>query len=664
MGEFDLNKANGKEVVFYKTVSENFHFVKYVNASTTPITFGSAAHLSELANPWTGVAAGNSILSNGYDELVLVRQKQNGISLEVVGDLTTMFNLKADNIQRGGFYFGTVYQELPSVRTPVNPNDDEQSLKLDVRALKAFLENNHIPAFTFWIADIWVLGGQAPNYTISTLGREYESLLELLDLLKSSNSPIKVTALLSTRIASEGRPWVAPTVRDSDFIQSAELVPELGAGAPDDEGVLFDLGDSDPLMADREDYKAWFALLGIIGNKYPNLVGVSFDDFTQDSGVGQYFHPRQLGKMLERLREYNEVMTFLPVAYYGTEEQYLIEDANKRVLRDYTDGFTFYTRNDRDQASQWFSSVDRYNCHVNAGGQNMHGAVVLTSQAVAGGMGLDVLEIGEFRNWMDNDSKFLMQGIYATRVSRSLSLPTDFTVNAQMTSARTNANLDGVTVYKTQDPTDPCVCGTDGCPAVMGAAVYNRFASWFLVDDYFNLSATGGTPAGWTVTAAANTTCTVQPDPAYAGDKRLRFTDNSTSGAAAASKGFANQLGSVTAQWRFMQAQNRPQYMYLRKGTTFAVQIITNSNGQLYYVNPSGTNVFLQNFSTNAWYAVKVVADSSTDTFDIYVNGTLRAADAPYTVAVSGLDNIYFTTSGSTGSSSYTQYIDGVSVTR
>ena len=657
VGEFDRNRANGKEVVFYKSVAQHFHYAKYRGATTTPLAIGSSNFDTEASHPWTGMAVGEIVLSNGFDEMALVRQKAGDETLTLVGDEATAFNEKAANMQRGGFVFGAFDQALPVFRTGANVEDELRS-KLDVRALKAFLENNHIPAFTFYIADIWNLAGVKPDYTVTTPGREYESMLEFLDLLKSTNSPIKVTALLTTRKATDEKPYVSSLVRDTNYINEAELAP-LGMGL--DETDLFDLADHNPLRVDREDYEAWFSLLGAIGNKYPNLVGIAFDDFNGDAGVGRYLNPRTLGKMVERVRKFNDKIAFLPVAYHAT-----IDSDDHRVLGDYTDGFLMYTRNDSQEDADLLSPDEINPCECTPtesqaactarcdARQNMHGAVVLEPEAISGGMGYDVAELGEFRGWLGTPYKFLLQGIYAETVTRSRTMPTPFTVGAQLSSARVNADLNGLTVYTTPDQS-----------SAMGNTVYSRFASWFLVDDYFNQTAIGAQPSGWTISTLGFTTCGVEADPNNAFDRRLKFTDSSTVTAASARKNFTSQNGSLTAEWKFMQFSFRPQTMYLRQGTTDAIKIFADGTGRLYYAESNGSNRLLRTFATDTWYTVKVVANIATRTNDIYVNGTLHAPGVAFSGSTAtALDNIYFATSPSIGAGSYIQYIDAVSITK
>jgi hypothetical protein len=177
-------------------------------------------------------------------------------------------------------------------------------------------------------------------------------------------------------------------------------------------------------------------------------------------------------------------------------------------------------------------------------------------------------------------------------------------------------------------------------------------------DDFSGMTA-GQSPTGWTISAQSNTTCTIQVLSAPS-DKGIRFTDTATNKLATASKTFTAQAGSVTAEWAFkQQAQSNWQRMWLQSGSTTAVEIyptnILSQNSQsipysLVYRNASAQDVIIQNISAGTWYDVKVVANSSTDTAAIYVNGVLMVAAAPFRTAVSSINTLHFGTgNGTTG---------------
>jgi hypothetical protein len=178
-----------------------------------------------------------------------------------------------------------------------------------------------------------------------------------------------------------------------------------------------------------------------------------------------------------------------------------------------------------------------------------------------------------------------------------------------------------------------------------------------LLTDNFNGGTTGSAPGGWTVSASSGTTATVQAFPSSS-DKSLRFTDTSTSNYSQASRTFAAQTGVVTLEFSFYASANWCRF-FLRSGSTIGVEMYTK-DGQLIYRNSSGADVNITPYTANTWTTVRIVANASTDRFDVYVGGVLRGSNLTFRNAASNLDTVLFS---SGGSSTGTNYIDNVLVT-
>lgn len=182
-----------------------------------------------------------------------------------------------------------------------------------------------------------------------------------------------------------------------------------------------------------------------------------------------------------------------------------------------------------------------------------------------------------------------------------------------------------------------------------------------LIDENFDSSTTGGAPAGWTVSAPTDTSCTIAEVPSST-DKSMKFYDNSTSAYASASKNFTAQSGQVTWEFKFMVgATDKWEKFFMKSGSTMAVEMFM-SGSSLKYKNSSGQDVTVGSISTNTLYNVKVIADVGTDTFDVYFNGasTPTLSGCTFRNAVSSVDNLLF---GSGNSTTGTSYIDDVKVT-
>lgn len=443
IGEFDRDKTNGKEFVLYKNSHSYIIYNKYNGSVTAPTSLSAQDFSSETAWPWTGIAAGQTILNTGSDQLVSIRQKTAGTTIAVYGDETTAFDTKKTALSRNGFSFGSYHQAFMR-------NADQT---LNVSGLKDFCETNKVYTFAFMIADRWI----DPNTgTYYPKGTEYKAFIEFLELLKSTSSPIKVIALLVPPAESNASSSYLPNPGDSPYIGSAEL----GSGITD-ERALFSGGPTNP---NANDFPAWFKLLGILANKYPNLAGINIDDFTADiveTGTAKTFNRIMLGKMIKNLRAQNEDIAFIPTAYYAVQ----IASPSLGWVREYTDGFIFYFRNEKFKNNTIISPPD-----VTRSGTawNMHGAVVLPSSEIAGGQNYINTEINDFSGWQANTNKLLLLGIYATTHSQSTTAPTAFTTDKLMGHAKTNTNCDGLMIYTTQTTTSP-----------IGQAVYARFNTWW-----------------------------------------------------------------------------------------------------------------------------------------------------------------------------------------
>lgn len=436
-GEFDGDKTNGKEIVVYKNSSPFFSYLKYNGTSTAPSVLSTQNFDSDTSWPWTGISSGQVEINTGSDQLVSIRKKTGAGTIGVYGDETTLRVAKKAALSRNGFSFGSYDQAI------IYRNSDNT---LNVDSLKAFCENNKIYTFEYMIADAFKPAGGSYN----TAGTEYLSFVQLLELLKSTGSPIKVIALLVPPSESNGHSFYLPNPGDSPYIGSAEL-----GGGITDERTLF------TGTPKANDFPAWFKLLGILGNKYPNLAGVSIDDYSNnivETGTTAAFNRKVVGKMMKNLRAQNENMAFLPVVYNSMETS-----ANLWV-REYTDGFVYYFRNQQAKDATLIVPPDVTRTGT---GWNMHGAVVLPSTDIAGGKNYVNTEINGFASWMAT-SKLLLMGIYASTHSASTTAPTAFTTDKLMGNAKSNTNCDGVMIYTLQQPSTP-----------IGAAVYARFNSWW-----------------------------------------------------------------------------------------------------------------------------------------------------------------------------------------
>jgi hypothetical protein len=96
----------------------------------------------------------------------------------------------------------------------------------------------------------------------------------------------------------------------------------------------------------------------------------------------------------------------------------------------------------------------------------------------------------------------------------------------------------------------------------------------------------------------------------------------------------------------------------VQRGTTRAVELHVHANGDIAY--NYGTKVVLTTIAANTWYNLRIVADPSTDTYDLYVDQTkINSSPIPFKTTVPSLDNIKFQTSSTADS---TFFFDNVYV--
>lgn len=182
-----------------------------------------------------------------------------------------------------------------------------------------------------------------------------------------------------------------------------------------------------------------------------------------------------------------------------------------------------------------------------------------------------------------------------------------------------------------------------------------------LAAEEFDGMTTGSAPPGWTVSTPAQTSAEVTESPS-ASDKSIRFEDNSSTGYASVEKTFSAQSGLFTAEWKFMvPAPLQYGRMFVSSGATnYAIMIYTKDDGTLVYRDNSGTDRPVQKILPGIWYSVKVVGDAAANTFDLYINGTLKQANAEFRNVVTSVDRVQYGSGlGSTGA----LHIDSVRVT-
>lgn len=180
----------------------------------------------------------------------------------------------------------------------------------------------------------------------------------------------------------------------------------------------------------------------------------------------------------------------------------------------------------------------------------------------------------------------------------------------------------------------------------------------YLVNDDFNSMTTGSAPAGWTLNTAGGTIA-VQDIPSSS-DKSMKLNDTSTSAFVSTSKTFTSSTADTTLEYKTMLAQTTDtEAIYIQNSSgTAAVTVAFDYTGNIYsYYGSTKTNI--QTYTANTWYTIKVIARPSTNTFDIYINGVLKASNKGFQNAVTSLDKVQVKSSAATMG---TVYYDNVQI--
>jgi len=178
-----------------------------------------------------------------------------------------------------------------------------------------------------------------------------------------------------------------------------------------------------------------------------------------------------------------------------------------------------------------------------------------------------------------------------------------------------------------------------------------------LTDTNFNSTSVGNAPSTYTV-AEGGGTVRIAASPSSA-NRSVYLNDTSTTTLVQMSKTFAAQSGKVEAEFKFMQPAlvNNAKVFRLLSGTTPGVSIETISGALQFRTGASSYINIHSGYQANRWYALRVVADASTDTADVYIDGVKRVTAGAFYNAVSLLDGFdSFTPNTSAGS----HYIDDV----
>ncbi|MET7439554.1 GH39 family glycosyl hydrolase [Streptomyces sp. NPDC004082] len=154
----------------------------------------------------------------------------------------------------------------------------------------------------------------------------------------------------------------------------------------------------------------------------------------------------------------------------------------------------------------------------------------------------------------------------------------------------------------------------------------------------FQAASPGSVPSGWSV-ATAGGAATVEDVPNTV-DRSLRLRDTSTSAPVTASVSFGATSSTVIAGFRLRADQSSATVgVHLDSAGGHSVTVAMGANGRLYTYNGS-TKVDLGTYAANRWYDIRVVAQPSTATADVYVNGARKATALAFRTTTTALGSL------------------------
>jgi Beta-xylosidase len=169
-----------------------------------------------------------------------------------------------------------------------------------------------------------------------------------------------------------------------------------------------------------------------------------------------------------------------------------------------------------------------------------------------------------------------------------------------------------------------------------------------IANDYYKYTfggvLTNADPYQWSVSQPASTDLQVLP---VDGNKVLQMSDSTTSNYCYAYKDFPAKNGIVTFNISF-KYENLGKWDRIRlyNGNSIGIDIINFEEG-LGWLTGTNTRNIIQKISANTWYQLKIVADTATQKFDVYINNIQVKTGCSFTGSVTQFDRIALDTGNS-----------------
>ncbi|MFL6515243.1 MAG: glycosyl hydrolase family 28 protein [Chthoniobacterales bacterium] len=158
----------------------------------------------------------------------------------------------------------------------------------------------------------------------------------------------------------------------------------------------------------------------------------------------------------------------------------------------------------------------------------------------------------------------------------------------------------------------------------------------YVVNEKFNGMTTNAGPANNWISVATSGSVQIREYP-FAADKSVRIEKTTTSGESTLSRTFASQSGRVAFEAKVLtRATNGFKVCpYIYDGNGIAVVSVGLENGNIVsYIG--GTKTTIQPFVPNDWYMIRVVINTTANTYDLFIDGVRKLNNAAVRNAPTG----------------------------
>lgn len=180
-------------------------------------------------------------------------------------------------------------------------------------------------------------------------------------------------------------------------------------------------------------------------------------------------------------------------------------------------------------------------------------------------------------------------------------------------------------------------------------------------ETFNQLTATTTPPSPWVVESSGGGSVTAQDVP-FAGNRSVRVQKLNASGVSSLSRNLGALTGRVVVDTRVMARETAGfkglPYLYDDRGSAIVSIAFQDGNIRAWV---GGLAETVQPFQPNVWYQVRVVVDTNSDTFDLFIDGVRKEHGRPLRARTTNVDRVSFYLDGvNTG----TAYVDQVTVYR